>query len=93
MTVSLSSCMPCTEARTHLVRRGLRVPQDVSVGELHDVALAVAIDLDTGIELAHLCQEMGRLAFRTGDNQGAVDWAGRAQLAEPICSPNTRFFC
>jgi adenylate cyclase len=44
---------------------------------------AVAIDIDTGIELAHLCQEMGRLSFRTGDNQGAVDWSGRAlQQAE-----------
>jgi len=44
---------------------------------------AVAIDIDTGIELAHLCQEMGRLAFRTGDNQGAVEWTGRAlQQAE-----------
>ena len=39
---------------------------------------AVAIDLDTGIELAHLCQEMGRLSFRTGDNQEAVEWTGRA---------------
>ena len=35
-------------------------------------------DIDADIELAHLCQEMGRLAFRTGDNQGAVDWAERA---------------
>ena len=44
---------------------------------------AVAIDIDTGIELAHLCQEMGRLSFRTGDNPGAIDWAGRAlQQAE-----------
>ncbi len=34
--------------------------------------------IDAQIELAHLCQEMGRLAFRSGDNQGAVDWAGRA---------------
>ena len=39
---------------------------------------AVAIDVDTGIELAHLCQEMGRLSFRTGDNQEAVEWTGRA---------------
>ena len=44
---------------------------------------AVAIDIDAGIELAHLCQEMGRLSFRTGDNQGAVEWTGRAlQQAE-----------
>lgn len=33
------------------------------------------------LERAHLYQEMGRLAFRTGDNQGAVQWAERA-LAE-----------
>ncbi|MFL6661089.1 MAG: adenylate/guanylate cyclase domain-containing protein [Rhizobacter sp.] len=44
---------------------------------------AVAIDVHTGIELAHLCQEMGRLSFRTGDNQKAVEWTGRAlQQAE-----------
>ena len=30
------------------------------------------------IERAHLYQEMGRLAFRSGDNQGAVAWAERA---------------
>jgi adenylate cyclase len=44
---------------------------------------AVAIDIDTGLELAHLCQEMGRLSFRSGDNQEAVAWTGRAlQQAE-----------
>src|SRR2546428_8873448 len=30
------------------------------------------------IELAHLYQEMGRMAFRSGDNQRAVEWAERA---------------
>jgi adenylate cyclase len=30
------------------------------------------------IELAHLYHEMGRQAFRSGDNEGAVDWAERA---------------
>jgi tetratricopeptide (TPR) repeat protein len=30
------------------------------------------------IEVAHLYQEMGRHAFRTGDNQGALSWAERA---------------
>ena len=40
-------------------------------------------DASTAIERAHLCQEMGRLAFRTGDNQAAVEWAERAlQQAE-----------
>jgi adenylate cyclase len=33
------------------------------------------------IERAHLFQEMGRLAFRAGDNTGAIAWAERA-LAE-----------
>src|SRR4029453_3450642 len=38
---------------------------------------------DTGdpIERAHLFEEMGRLAFRGGDNAAAIAWAGRA-LAE-----------
>ena len=30
------------------------------------------------VELAHLYQEMGRLLFRSGDNQGAIAWAERA---------------
>jgi adenylate cyclase len=30
------------------------------------------------IELAHLCQEMGRLAFRSGDSARAIEWAERA---------------
>jgi len=30
------------------------------------------------IETAHLFQEMGRFAFRTGDNEAAVQWAERA---------------
>ena len=30
------------------------------------------------IELAYLYQEMGRLAFRSGDNERAVEWAERA---------------
>ena len=33
------------------------------------------------IEAAHLHQEMGRFAFRTGDNQAAVEWAQRALTA------------
>jgi len=30
------------------------------------------------LELAHLYQEMGRIAFRSGDNAAAVEWAERA---------------
>ncbi|HEY7039387.1 MAG TPA: adenylate/guanylate cyclase domain-containing protein [Methylomirabilota bacterium] len=32
------------------------------------------------IEQAHLYQEMGRLAFRSGDSQGAVEWAEQARV-------------
>ena len=32
------------------------------------------------IERAHLYQEMGRLAFRSGDSQRAVEWAEQARL-------------
>jgi adenylate cyclase len=33
---------------------------------------------DQQVELAHLCAELGRMAFRSGDNQGALMWAERA---------------
>jgi adenylate cyclase len=39
---------------------------------------AVDNDIACDIELAHMCQEMGRLSFRTGDSQGAVEWGERA---------------
>jgi adenylate cyclase len=45
--------------------------------------------LDTGsepVERSHFYQEMGRLAFRSGDNRGAVEWAERA-LGEAQRSP------
>jgi adenylate cyclase len=32
------------------------------------------------IEVAHLYQEMGRLAFRSGDNARAIEWAEQARL-------------
>ena len=64
-------------------RAQLRAACARDCGSSAATADAVAIDVDTGIELAHLCQEMGRLSFRTGDNQEAVDWTGRAlQQAE-----------
>jgi adenylate cyclase len=40
------------------------------------------------LERAHLFQEMGRLAFRAGDNAGAIDWAERA-LAEAASEAET----
>jgi adenylate cyclase len=39
---------------------------------------AVGTDIDADIELAHVCHEMGRLSFRSGDSQGADVWARRA---------------
>jgi adenylate cyclase len=30
------------------------------------------------VEIAHLCEEIGRLAFRAGDTAGAIEWAERA---------------
>ena len=41
---------------------------------------AVGSDMDADIELAHVCHEMGRFSFRTGDNQGADVWARRSLL-------------
>jgi tetratricopeptide (TPR) repeat protein len=46
------------------------------------------------IELAHLYQEMGRHAFRSGDNQSAISWAERAlsqaeRLAATPAAPGT----
>jgi adenylate cyclase len=39
------------------------------------------------IELANLYQEMGRLAFRVGDNQQAVEWAERAlQMSKQLAA-------
>lgn len=57
------------------LREGLRLLDGVAV-PMPDASAAL-------IERAHLLQEMGRLAFRSGDNPAAVDWAGRAlQQAE-----------
>ncbi|HZM34529.1 MAG TPA: adenylate/guanylate cyclase domain-containing protein [Burkholderiales bacterium] len=39
------------------------------------------------IERAQLYQEMGRLAFRSGDNPGAVQWAERALAEAEAASP------
>ena len=52
------------------LREGLRLLEGGGAAAENDIA--------SDIELAHLCQEMGRLSFRTGDNQAAVDWGERA---------------
>jgi adenylate cyclase len=46
-----------------------------------EAGLALLEGQSEHLELAHLYQEMGRLLFRSGDNQGAIAWAERA-LAE-----------
>ncbi len=49
-----------------------------------DAGLALVKGVENEIETAHLYQEMGRFAFRTGDNQGAIDWAERARADAEI---------
>jgi adenylate cyclase len=53
--------------------------------ECLDAGLALLAGSDGGIEAAYLLQEMGRFAFRTGDNEAAVQWAERA-LADAQCA-------
>ncbi len=43
-----------------------------------DAGLALLEGVDSPIDTAHLLQEVGRFAFRTGDNEAAVRWAERA---------------
>jgi len=45
-----------------------------------EAGLALLGDDREHIEQAHLYQEMGRLAFRSGDSQRAVEWAEQALL-------------
>lgn len=44
----------------------------------HRAALALLDGEVEHIELAHLYEEMGRIAFRSGEAPGAVEWARRA---------------
>ena len=46
--------------------------------ECWEAGLALLDGQTEHLELAHLYQEMGRLAFRNGDNESAIDWAERA---------------
>jgi adenylate cyclase len=54
-------------------------------GECFSAGLALLGEDGDPIERAHLFQEMGRLAFRAGDNGGAIAWAERA-LAEAVAA-------
>jgi tetratricopeptide (TPR) repeat protein len=61
-----------------------------------EAGLALLGDHREHIEQAHLYQEMGRLAFRGGDSQRAVEWAEQARLhaerlaADPALDANGR---
>jgi adenylate cyclase len=58
--------------------------------ECCEQGLALLDGQGANIELAQLCQEMGRLAFREGDNQRAVEWATRAlEQAETLADEHT----
>jgi tetratricopeptide (TPR) repeat protein len=46
--------------------------------ECFRAGLALLEGQDAHVELAALCQEMGRLAFRSGDSHRAIEWAERA---------------
>jgi adenylate cyclase len=59
---------------------GAREPSRICL----DAGLALVDGVQNEIETAHLYQEMGRFAFRTGDNQGAIDWAERARADAEI---------
>ena len=60
--------------------------RDQALASLDTGLRMLAVDTEH-IELAHLYQEMGRLAFRSGDNQRAVQWAERALAqAERVAS-------
>jgi adenylate cyclase len=48
--------------------------------ECFEAGLALLDDDREHIERAHLYQEMGRLAFRSGDSERAVEWAEQARL-------------
>src|SRR5258705_12707971 len=45
-----------------------------------EAGLALLGDHREHIEQAHLYQEMGRQAFRSGDSQRALEWAEQARL-------------
>lgn len=51
---------------------------------------AVGSDIDADIELAHIFHEIGRHAFRTGDNKGADVWARRALLQAELAAERGR---
>jgi adenylate cyclase len=74
---------PAAGARLHRKIGGLHweAGDRERAGACFAAGLARLGDDGDSLERAHLFQEMGRLAFRAGDNAGAIEWAERA-LAE-----------
>jgi adenylate cyclase len=71
-----------TQARSHRKAAGLHWEAGERETALDRLRTGLALlDGVEHIERAHLYQEMGRLAFRSGDNVAALEWAERA-LAE-----------
>ena len=66
------------------IYRGLEqrpVAPAVERGALAERFAGTLGDDGDSLERAHLFQEMGRLAFRAGDNASAIAWAERALAA------------
>lgn len=68
-------------AQARLLRKVAALRWEAGEREAAQACLDAALKLLEGpehIERAHVCQEIGRLAFRSGDNERAIEWAGRA---------------
>ena len=68
-------------AQARLLRKVAALRWDAGEREAAQACLDAALELLDGpehIERAHVCQEIGRVAFRNGDNERAIEWAQRA---------------
>ena len=66
------------QARVHRKMGGLHWDGGDRSGAIEAFETGLALLDDDHIERAHLLQEMGRLAFRSGDSQAATEWATQA---------------
>ena len=76
-----------TQARIYRKLAGLHWEAGARNLALSNLRAALALIGEDGnaAERGHLCHEMGRLAFRSGDNELAIDWASKAlNAARPI---------
>ena len=68
-------------AQARLLRKIGALRWDAGERDTAEACLDAALKLLEGpehIERAHVCQEIGRVAFRNGDNERAIEWAERA---------------